>query len=84
MDLYRLPGFEPVTREELRRLWVQYPQDDIRRLLLEVERYRRVIKVIDEHYLSIHQSWRNALGGDLTALHMLKQIMHSERYRTPE
>ena len=73
-----LPPFKPVTQAELRDLWVSHPE--CRRLVLEVERYRRVIAKIDGLYKVTHQSWRD---GNLTALHLLQQIMTEERGRLP-
>lgn len=43
-----LPPFKPVTQAELRHIWVAHPE--FRRLVLEVERYRRVIAEIDGLY----------------------------------
>lgn len=80
---HHLPPFEPVTLLELRGLWPQFENKDIRRLILEVQRYRLVIADIDRLYLTIHQAWRDQVGGDLVALHLLKQVMYSERYRLP-
>lgn len=76
-----LPPFRPVTQAELRHIWSNHP--DCRRLVLEVERYRRVIAKIDDLYKITHQSWRDHLGGNLTALHLLQQVMTEERGRLP-
>ena len=76
-----LPPFKPVTQAKLRHIWAVHPQ--CRRLVLEIERYRRVIAKIDDLYKITHQSWRNNLGGNLTALHLLQQIMTEERERLP-
>lgn len=78
-----LPSFETVTKTELRTLWKQHADPDIHRLILEVVRYREVIKEIDELYKSTHQAWRDQVGGNLVALHMLLQIMTIERQRLP-
>lgn len=79
----KLPAFETVTRKELRGLWKQHADPDIRRLILEVVRYREVLKEIDGLYKSTHQAWRDQVGGNLIALHMLMQIMTTERQRLP-
>ncbi|MGK3121169.1 hypothetical protein QZH44_08485 [Pseudomonas corrugata] len=76
-----LPPFRPVTKAELRYIWTKYPE--CRRLVLEIERYRRVIAEIDSLYKTTHQAWRYHLGGNLTALHLLQQIMTAERERLP-
>lgn len=75
------PPFRPVTQTELRFIWSNHPES--RRLVLEVERYRRVIAEIDGLYKTTHQAWRDHFGGDLTALHLLQQVMTEERQRLP-
>lgn len=76
-----LPPFRPVTQAELRDIWREQPNS--RRLVLEIERYRRVIAEIDKLYQTTHQAWRDHLGGNLTALHLLQQVMTEERQRLP-
>lgn len=76
-----LPPFRPVTKAELRYFWGNHPES--RRLVLEVERYRRVIAEIDVLYKITHQAWRDHFGGNLTALHLLQQVMTEERQRLP-
>ena len=78
-----LPSFEAVTKMELRDLWKRHADPDIRRLILEVVRYRDVMNEIDGLYKSTHQAWREQVGGNQVALHMLMQIMTIERQRTP-
>ncbi|MBD9415880.1 hypothetical protein IB234_15060 [Pseudomonas sp. PDM16] len=81
MNSYNLPDFKPITSEELRRLWAEQPCPEARTLVLEIMRYRRLFADIDGHYKNIHQSWRDSVGGDLVALHRLKQVMYYERNR---
>jgi hypothetical protein len=76
-----LPPFRPVTKAELRYFWSNH--SECRRLVLEVERYRRVIAEIDDLYKTTHQAWREHFGGNLTALHLLQQVMTEERERLP-
>lgn len=76
-----LPPFRPVTKAELRYIWTNRPES--RRLVLEIERYRRVIAEIDRLYKTTHQAWRDHLGGNLTALHLLQKVMTEERERLP-
>lgn len=76
-----LPPFEPVSLAELRQIWQTHHDPDIRRLVLEVERYRRILARVDQLYTTTHQAWRDQTGGELTALHLLKQIMFTERFR---
>jgi hypothetical protein len=77
----KLPPFRPVTQAELRQIWSEHPNS--RRLVLEIERYRRLIAEIDGLYKTTHQAWRDHLGGNLTALHLLQQVMTAERQRLP-
>lgn len=79
----KLPPFRTVTQDELRRIWREHPDSDSRRLVLEVERYRRVIAEIDTLYKAAHRAWLEQVGGELTALHMLKKVMNEERFRLP-
>lgn len=76
-----LPSFTTVTLSELRRLWTVYPDPDVRRLMLEVERSRRVLREINELYVTIHQSWRENVGGNLVALHLLQKLLWEETTR---
>jgi hypothetical protein len=79
----QLPPFETVTEPELRTLWTQHRDADVRRLILEVARYRLVIKELDGLYKSTHLAWRTNVGGDLVALHMMLQVLTVERQRLP-
>ncbi|MGQ7957640.1 hypothetical protein ACUTAF_07980 [Pseudomonas sp. SP16.1] len=79
MKDYRLPEFRPVTQDELRQIWAEHPE--MRRLVLEVERYRRVMAEIDGLCKSTHEAWRHSVGGNLMALHRLQALMTDERYR---
>ncbi|WP_440057880.1 hypothetical protein [Pseudomonas fragariae (ex Marin et al. 2024)] len=78
-----LPPFEPVTLVELRSFWNRYPDPDLRRLMLEVQRYRLLIAEIDRHYERIHKAWYNTVGGHLVALHQMQGLMFKERFRLP-
>ncbi|WP_324729625.1 hypothetical protein [Pseudomonas chlororaphis] len=77
----KLPAFKAVTLAELRGIWTKYPDPEIRRLTLEVEHYRRLVEEIDPLYKTVHQAWRDQFGGDLVALHLLKQVLYAERER---
>lgn len=77
----KLPEFRPVTRTEMRRMWAEPSANDVRRLTLEVERCRRVMREVDELYQSIHKAWRDEVGDDLVALHRLKVLLAGERDR---
>lgn len=79
----QLPPFEPVTLDELRRIWETHPDRDIRRLTLEIHRYRSVLKEIDSLIGSTQRSWDDAVGGHLVALYLLNQALLKERLRVP-
>ena len=49
--------------------------------MLEVVRYRQLIVEIDHLYKLTHQAWRDTQGGNLTALHLLQQLLTTERER---
>jgi len=76
-----LPEFRPITRAEMRRMWAEPSANDVRRLTLEIERYRRVMAEIDRFYQTIHQAWREEVGGNLVALHLFKALMTDEKER---
>jgi uncharacterized protein YdcH (DUF465 family) len=76
-----LPPFRPVTLAELRRIWTENPGSDIRRLTLEVEHYRRLFAEVDQLCKTVHKAWLEEQGSNLTALHLLKQVLYSERER---
>lgn len=77
-----LPPFKAVSLDERRLMWnVQPNQEDLRRLLLEVERYRRLVGEIDHLYKVTHKAWRDTVGGDLVALNQLKVLISNERMR---
>lgn len=77
-----LPPFKPVTQAELRSIWALH--SECRRLVLEVERYRRIIAKVYQLYKTTHKAWREEVGGDLTALHLMLQVMAEERHRLPD
>jgi len=76
-----LPPFRSVTQPELRAFWTKHPDSDVRRLILEVEAYRRTLLEVDRLYESIQQAWSAEVGGELVALFMLKRIVLNERLR---
>lgn len=76
-----LPPFQAVTLTELREFWTRYPDNDVRRLILEVERYRRTFAEIDRHHQSIEQAWKDVKGGHLVALYLMRQVVMAERER---
>ncbi|SDJ49125.1 hypothetical protein SAMN04487926_15514 [Paraburkholderia steynii] len=76
-----LPAFQTVSQDELRRIWKDYEQTQIRRLVLEVERYRRLIDDIELYRQSIDRAWKDEAGGSLVALYRLRLILKAERER---
>lgn len=76
-----LPRFHPVTLDEMRAIWTQHPYPDVQRLTLEVVRYRDLIAEVDQLYRIIHQAWRDSIGGNLVALHLLQQLLAHEHDR---
>jgi hypothetical protein len=76
-----LPAFQTVSQNELRRIWKDYEQTQIRRLVLEVERYRRLINDIELYRQSIDRAWKDEAGGSLVALYRLRLILKGERER---
>lgn len=76
---YRLPDFEPVTDAELRRIWAENPTPEARRLVLEIERYRRFLAEVEEFCLFAQKN----INGISPALHMFKNAIYHERFRVP-
>lgn len=77
----KVPAFRPVMLDELRQIWTDYPTDDIRRLTLEIVRYRAVISEMDSMYRSIQEAWKHEVGGDLVGLYRMQQLLIIERGR---
>jgi hypothetical protein len=77
-----LPPFEPVTLKELRTLYTRSQDKDIRRLTLEIMRYRQILGDIDGLHKSIQLAWDRHAGGHLICLYHLQCMMNTERMRT--
>lgn len=77
--LPNLPPFKAVAQFELREFWTRYPDNDVRRVILEVERYRRAFAEIDRHHQSIEQAWKDVKGGHLVAHYLMRQVVMNER-----
>lgn len=80
---YNLPAFEPVTQEELRRIWVENPDPDVRRLALEVARYRKLFEDSALCFEVFQRSWRELNAGHSSALIHMKRLVDHERLRLP-
>ena len=76
-----LPPFRAITPAELRQFWTAYPNTDVRRLILEVERSRRVMFHIKYLVDAVHDAWRHEVGGSQSSLFALKQVMATEQHR---
>ena len=76
-----LPPFRTVTDNELRELWVRYPDPDVRRLILEVVTGRGVLEEVYSCYCTVHRAWRKEVGGNLIALHLMQTALVNERGR---
>ena len=81
MNDFRLPVFKPVTQDELRRIWTEQPCPEARRLVLEVERYRRAMAELDQLFQTIHTAWKEQGGGHLIAMHLCKKLLYEEKTR---
>ena len=72
-----LPSFTTVSYGELRGFWSRYKNDpDVRRLLLEVQRSRRVPEEI-QYFLDvvIQKFWREEGHGQLVAMEKLRVLL---------
>lgn len=76
-----LPPFEPVTDAELRQCWNACTQEEARRLVLEVVRYRHLIAEIDGLYEAVQKAWLRENHSHLFALIEFKRLMGRERFR---
>jgi hypothetical protein len=77
-----LPDFEIPTIYDLRRLWVERKGDrEVRNLILEIERTRRVMQEIQRLYEVIDKCWKADVGGNLVALENLRVILLEEGWR---
>lgn len=76
-----LPNFETPTTAELRRLWRKHDDPALRRLMLEIERMRRVFVEIEAYRVVVQQCWKEETSAQLVALEKLRMIMETERSR---
>ncbi len=81
MNDYRLPAFRPLTTDELRHIWTENPCSEARRMVLEIQRYRRLIEEVDGLHQSIQRAWHDMNGGHLVAMHLCKKLLYEERNR---
>jgi hypothetical protein len=77
-----LPEFAPLSLAELRSLWKKYRgNEDIERLVLEVQFNRNVINEIGDYFKIIHRTWRQENLGELVALEKLRLVLVKQHLR---
>jgi hypothetical protein len=77
-----LPEFAPLSLKELRSFWKKYRgNEDIERLVLEVQFSRGVINEIDVYFKSIHHAWRDNNLGELVALEKVRLLLVQQHVR---
>ncbi len=79
----KLPPFEPVSVYELRRIYANNRDPDVRRMTLEIMRYRHVLAELDGLADSIEQAWHRDVGGHMVAIYWLRQAIRREKFRAP-
>lgn len=89
----RTQVFEALTIEELRDLYREHPNQDIRRVILqlvearralekseaEVTRLRVAILKIEELRQVIDRAWKDQVGGHLVGLESLRVLLQEQR-----
>lgn len=78
MPLKPLPDFKAPTTAEMRALWRAFPEESVRRLILEIEHQRRVLMNIEGYRESIDRSWKSETHSQLVGLHQLRLLMAQE------
>jgi hypothetical protein len=77
-----LPEFAPLSLKELRSLWKKYRgNEDVERLVLEVQFSRGVINEIDGYFKSIHQAWQAENLGELVAIEKVRLLLIHQHVR---
>jgi hypothetical protein len=77
-----LPEFAPLSLKELGSLWKKYRgNEDIERLVLEVQFSRGVINEIDDCFKIIHRTWQQENLGELIAIEKLRLLSVKQNLR---
>jgi hypothetical protein len=77
-----LPEFAPLSLKGLRSFWKKYRgNEDIERLVLEVQFSRSVIDEIDGYFKSIHQAWRQENLGKLIPIEKMRVLLVKQHLR---
>jgi len=80
-DDFGLPPFPAFHIDELREMWRATGDEQVHRLLLEVERYRRVLSEVETLRLAVDRAWHDEAKGQLVALYRLRVLLQKERER---
>jgi len=77
-----LPHFAAVDLQKMRRIWTQYRgNEDIERLLLEIQHNRNLIHELEDYYQTILKVWREEGHGQLVAMEKTRLLYVAERSR---
>jgi len=75
-------NFEPITDSELRQLWRQYRDPDVRRLILEVHRARGVVNAAHGDALkALYASWDKRPGDVKASVQAVIDRLLAEKVR---
>jgi hypothetical protein len=74
-----LPDFIPPTAKEMRLLWRAYPDENVRRLMLEIERQRRILREVEYYRELIARVWSEEHPGTMVGLEKLRILMTAEK-----
>ena len=78
----RLPHFARVDLKEMRRFWKQFcGNEDIERLLLEIQHNRNLIHELEDYFQTILKVWREKGRGELVAIEKTRLLYVTERSR---
>jgi hypothetical protein len=76
----KLPDFSSPTTEQLRSIYAT-ADADVRNVVLEVIRLRKLIEAIDDYRETVQKAWSEEDLGKLVALEKLRILMQDERSR---
>jgi hypothetical protein len=74
-----LPDFESPTTAEMRLLWRAYPDENVHRLMLEIERLRDLLLTIDHYREGIQRCWYEETKTKLAGLEALRVLLQTEK-----
>jgi hypothetical protein len=78
----KLPRFAAVDLKEMRRFWKQYRgNEDIERLLLEIQHNRNLIHELEDYFQTILKVWQAEGRGQLVAMEKTRLLYVMERSR---